>query len=99
MAWWVSGWVLAGAITAGVSVSNSSANVAKKQQQSLEDSNKASLAALKDLQPSAKNAEEEAGRSVEQKRRMRALAGGKTLLTKETLGSSSTTAPKSLLGA
>ena len=42
------------------------------------------------------SSEDEAKKAMELKSRMRALRGGKTLLTSETLGSSGTTAPNKL---
>jgi hypothetical protein len=100
MAFWVTGWAMAGAIIGGISVYNSSQNVAKKQEQSMADAQAASLASMKSVQPSVSKAEDEAAKNVEKQRRMRALSGGKTLLSTESLGSSTAqgTAPKTLLG-
>ena len=93
------GWGVAALAVGGTSVYNSSKNVAKKQKQSLEDANKANLAALQKEAPSVDKAGESAAAEVERKRRIRALRGGKTLLTDETLGNRGGASPKSLLGA
>ena len=93
------GWGVAALAVGGTSVYKSSQNVAKKQKQSLEDANKANLAALQQAEPSMVAAGESAAAEVERKRRIRALSGGKTLLTDETLGNQGGASPKSLLGA
>jgi len=91
--------LIGGGVAGGISMYNSGQNVAKKRQQSLVDAQAKDMAALKSAQPSPVKAEKSAREAVEEKRRIRALSGGNTLLTQETLGSSSQTQPKSLLGS
>ena len=84
---------------AGISAVEFTQNAEKKKKQKLIDAQKAGLATLQQAEPSMVAAGESAAAEVERKRRIRALSGGKTLLTDETLGNQGGASPKSLLGA